>query len=149
MENSFRRIVSVVISMFFVGLLWWLVTPVLKQNYAHITGDEAKQVQAQEEMHNRNETLYMPVTAITTLVEDAKTDKQAKLQEAIENNYTVYVDGQKTNIENIAINHYDYRISDDDKAIYCESKWPVSPWLVGLAIGSIFSIAIQLAIRRD
>lgn len=149
MEDIFRRIVSVVISIVFVGFLWWFITPVLKQNYAHITGDEDKQAQAQKEIRDRDMALYIPVIALTTLAEDVTTDKQAKLQTAIENNYTVYVDGQKTNIENIAINHYDYIISDNDKAIYCESKWPVSPWMIGLAIGSVFSIAIQLAIRRD
>lgn len=149
MEDIFRRIVSVVISIAFVGFLWWCVIPVLKQNAAHLTEDEDKQAQAQEEIHERNMVLDAPVIAITALVENIETNKQAKLQEAIENNYTVYVDGQKTNIENIAINHYDYVISDNDKAIYCESKWPVSPWMIGLAIGSVFSIAIQLAIRRE
>lgn len=62
------------------------------------------------------------LVTITATAEKQEKKEQQQLEDALSNNYEVYVDGKEVLADNIDFSSYDVTINDKKKKIYCTQK---------------------------
>ncbi|MBR4315079.1 MAG: hypothetical protein IKP66_09245 [Lachnospiraceae bacterium] len=145
-EDVSRYLIIAGIMLVVLAIIGKLFVPMSKLVLAQFKGDTEQYDVAQNEVMEAYDEIYAPVTNVVDAVEDAKQTKEMQLQKAIENGYTLFVNGKREQLEDVAIKRYNYSIDDTTKSIYCESKNSNSLWW--LCLCGLCLVFVIVTLRR-